>query len=196
MGESRKMLFLGDFENSKKVVDYLPDIPKPYNILLSRFLYTYVDQIRDHDVVMVPHHGSDTNGNPNICLYDKVKPSYAIVSSALWGSYQHPKVETLLAICDEPALIQSLLDNNALGISQPVGWGLDAQQNNILQQLTNCGLEIHQTTKARREYVNPNTDDIELFMIVTKMSETAGAVVFSRPCTHPPTHPPHAHPVC
>merc|ERR1712212_571597 len=70
----KKMLFLGDFESS-------------YDILLS----AYVNEIRDHDIVMIPHHGAASNGNPNKNFYELVKPTYAIVSAEIDSNNKHPK---------------------------------------------------------------------------------------------------------
>ena len=82
----KKMLFMGDFEGIEG-----------YKTLLSK---QYQAQISDHEVIMVPHHGSGEKGNPNVNFYKLVKPKHAIVSSSLWADYRHPKLKHLKALCD------------------------------------------------------------------------------------------------
>merc|ERR1719239_226633 len=104
----KKMLFLGDFESESA-----------YNNLLYP-THNYVNEIRNHQIVMVPHHGSNTKGNPNARFYDAVNPTCAIVSSAILSScHTFPKMETLQAICRGHTVT---VDTNYGPLAWPIGW--------------------------------------------------------------------------
>jgi len=115
----KKMLFLGDFE-SESAYNYLLWVGR------STGGKKYVDEIRNHQIVMVPHHGSSNNGNPNAIFYNAVNPTYAIVSSAILSSCsstKFPKVETLQAICRRNTVVLVTLWHPYAGpLSLPIGW--------------------------------------------------------------------------
>ena len=140
--DKKKMLFLGDFEKQSS-----------YNFLLNPEL-DFVYEISNHDILMVPHHGSGSSGNPNVRFYNVVNPKYAIVSSAMWSSYKHPKMETLEAICRKRTIAVE-----PEYVSKPIGWisvwkyvemGEDEfpQEFFGLQEVQDCDVEIFQTSKV------------------------------------------------
>ena len=117
-GTRKKMLFMGDFEHG-------------YTSLMN----LHKAHISDHPVIMVPHHGSNTNGNGKkaASFYKAVNPHIAIVSSALWSSNYHPRMETLRAICqDDVSSVVALTSNNGLDQHNIVGWS----DTGDLQELT------------------------------------------------------------
>lgn len=80
-----RMLFTGDVEDSgnDKVIAAL----------------TQNNNIRA-EVVMIPHHGSNTNGNGNAAFYMAVGANYGIISSGIGGSkHHHPTLQTIRAFC-------------------------------------------------------------------------------------------------
>eukprot|EP00092_Neocalanus_flemingeri_P070427 GFUD01086440.1.p1 GENE.GFUD01086440.1~~GFUD01086440.1.p1 ORF type:complete len:393 (-),score=51.63 GFUD01086440.1:46-1113(-) len=91
MNNKKKMLFFGDFEGET-----------PLEILMGH----YEEEIKAHEVMMVPHHGSDTNGNGHPLLYDLVLPvqttkPLAVISSGIMSNNHHPKAYVLAAICEQ-----------------------------------------------------------------------------------------------
>merc|ERR1711892_202127 len=68
---STRMLFLGDFETVK---DY------------QELYLKHQGEIKA-DVVMVPHHGSNTEGNGDPAFYEMVGAKYAIISSHIGCPY-------------------------------------------------------------------------------------------------------------
>ena len=158
IGNSKKMLFLGDFE-----------LQSSYNYLLSPNLI-FDDAISDHDILMVPHHGSGSKGNPNVRFYNEVKPKYAIVSSAMWSDFKHPKIETLQAICG--GRTKEVSPNFG---SNPIGWikywewddmsedEFPVEHSGFLE-VQDCDVEIFQTSKVLK------STDYQLNLIVSKIS--------------------------
>ena len=126
----KKMLFLGDFESS-------------YDILLS----AYLNEIRDHDIVMIPHHGAASNGNPNKNFYELVKPTYAIVSAEIDSNNKHPKMETLQAICRTPteAVEPRFPNNDPNEHLKPMGWIKNNAGVEDVLELLYCDVKIYQT---------------------------------------------------
>ena len=118
----KKMLFLGDFDTESAYNNLLFPTHGPPPTSNHPQPTLYVDEISNHQIVMVPHHGSNTNGNPNARFYDEVNPTCAIVSSAMWSTKsatKFPKVETLQAICRGHTTSHDLDFYPPLG---PVGW--------------------------------------------------------------------------
>merc|ERR1712066_338543 len=81
----KSMLFAGDLEE-EDVWEQLTDA----NIDLKA------------DVLMIPHHGSGTNGNPFLEFYKQVNAHYGIISSHILGkgNTRHPRTETIAAFCN------------------------------------------------------------------------------------------------
>merc|ERR1712192_228881 len=199
IGARKKMLFLGDLDTEPAYNNLLyptngappsKNHPHPKN---------YVDEIRNHQIVMVPHHGSGTCGNPNARLYNEVNPTYAIVSSSIMRAYNFPKVETLQAICRGHTVA---VDTNYDVLSGPIGWTtynskssdcsdsdstdpdimatpLNPKYKSMLQTLQNCDVHIYQTSKPLVNYEN-GQKGFQLFEIVTRISATNTIVTANR----------------
>jgi len=117
-----KMLFLGDLETEPAYNNLLYPTHAPPSTSMHPHPTKYVDEIRNHQIVMVPHHGSNTNGNPNAIFYNEVNPICAIVSSAMLSSNsktKSPKVETLQAICRGHT---ATVDFDFYPLGGPIGW--------------------------------------------------------------------------
>jgi len=157
----KKMLFLGDFETKNA-----------YNNLLWP-LDNYVDEISDHPILMVPHHGSNKMDNPNVRFNNYVNPTFAIVSSAIWSKLMHPQMETLQGICHGHTLTDVFADNVIrIGIydsPMPLGW-IEKSDNNDVRRLVHCDVNIYQTT----EWGHGNS--FGLYKIVSKISATTTIV--------------------
>merc|ERR1719499_1272024 len=79
------MLFTGDVEDSgkDKVIAALTQ-----------------NNAIEAEVVMIPHHGSNTNGNGNAEFYKKVGARYGIISAGIGGrKHHHPNLQTIRAFC-------------------------------------------------------------------------------------------------
>jgi len=136
----QKMLFMGDFESAYNSLLY--PIPSPSHtdmegnpINIPSHPTNYVDHIRNHQIVMVPHHGSSTMGNPNARFYNEVNPTFAIVSSAILSSNKDtksPKIETLQAICLGHTVTA---DAGYADFTLPIGW---ATYNPICEPRDSC----------------------------------------------------------
>ena len=148
IGGKKKMLFMGDFEHG-------------YTDLLKH----YKSHISGHPVIMVPHHGSNTNGNgvKAVKFYRAVNPHIAIVSSALWSNHKHPKMETLQAICHNGvSTVVALANNNGLDRPNIVGWS----NFDVLQELRRCqSVDMYQTTTAK--WTNGQAEYIMLIIETT-----------------------------
>ena len=174
IGDKRKMLFLGDLETQSSYNNLLwPGNP-------------YVNEISYHDILMVPHHGSASNGNPNARFYNAINPTYAIVSSAIWSrNYWHPKMETLQAICHGQTLA---VDPTPGSPDMPQGWinwdGGKIGKYEYLQQLQNCDVAIYQTSK----YFGTLGRQVQLYVIrsmISATSTTVQAVPYNPPLPAP-----------
>ena len=125
----------------------------------------YKSHISGHPVIMVPHHGSNTNGNgvKAVKFYRAVHPHIAIVSSALWSNHKHPKMETLQAICHNGvSTVVALANNNGLDRPNIVGWS----NFDVLQELRRCqSVDMYQTTTAK--WTNGQAEYIMLIIETT-----------------------------
>ena len=87
------MLFFGDLENDET----------------SGSKLNVFDKLAEEDpaklkanVVMIPHHGSDNNGNGEWAFYETIGASHGIISSHIEDINEHPKVKTIQSFCQIP----------------------------------------------------------------------------------------------
>jgi len=162
IGDVKKMLFLGDFEKQTTYNTLLfPGSPNAFN--------PYIKEISQHPILVVPHHGSGSEGNPNSRFYNVVDPKHAIVSSAMWSVFKHPKIETLQAICGSRTTAYSPnFDAN------PIGWIRFGNENTfMLQQVENCDVDIYQTSRFVDDYY------YQLYTVISTLSSTKTEVTTS-----------------
>jgi len=192
MKNRRKMLFLGDFEKSNAYNNLLFPTHPSYDPITNPNDHKYVKEIGNHQIVAVPHHGSNNNGNPNARFYNEVNPTFAIVSSAMISTKEttkFPKIETLQAICNGHTVAVNAEASDDL---LPIGWATynpncpkddsddsiyipDCSEEirsepieSLLQNLLYCDVHIYQTSK-------PNVNKpygLQSYMIVTRISAT------------------------
>ena len=87
-GKETSMLFLGDLENEKS------------NTFVYDSLMLLGGTVLKSDVIMLPHHGSSTNGNgENVDFYELVDAKYGIISSHIASTHQHPRIKALNSFC-------------------------------------------------------------------------------------------------
>ena len=77
------MMFFGDIEDTNVINKMLHNHKKAF----------------EADVMVAPHHGSDTNGNGQTNIYNAVNPQHVIISSHIDGPFGHPGLETINSIC-------------------------------------------------------------------------------------------------
>ena len=77
---------MGDFEQKKNYKDLLKDANKKQKLRAN--------------VLMIPHHGSDSEGNgENEDFYKEVKAEYGVISSYVASVHRHPKIKPLENFC-------------------------------------------------------------------------------------------------
>ena len=82
------MLFLGDLEDGQS----------PKKEVIQKLIDDNTNEL-EADVIMIPHHGSNNNGNGKQNLYEAVKARSAIISSHIMKGHDHPKLETIESFC-------------------------------------------------------------------------------------------------
>ena len=110
------MLFLGDFEGEESY-EALYEAAQRYKSEYTRKkqktkLHPTLAEGLVSDVVMVPHHGSGSNGNGDRTFYDKVQANHYIISSDPLSRNGHPRCEVVDSI---RSYIETKIPKNTIG---------------------------------------------------------------------------------
>lgn len=155
------MLFLGDLENEGSGT--------PVNSVYGR-LSSLGKTVLKSDVIMLPHHGSGTNGNgDNVAFYRLVEAEHGIISSHITYTHQHPRVTALNSFCYysvATCIIGCGIKWNKMCARGTTAWAANDQGFLMPHQTYGCtGKQLYQTTRFGGEI--GKTIVLEAHLIIT-----------------------------